>query len=166
MEKGAQKFFDEMIKQGEAEAVYVQRFLSAFKKTEQVMGHLRKRKNVTLRKGLIGYKTICIGSKKYGVPIQKRVDMLMGIDMVTYAYTGRIDKVILFLNDQDVIPAIKEVKRRGINVVLATFKELLDDKKVSVHLIEHCDGIRTVNLLDLEQGVGKMEIAYSESINA
>jgi len=159
LDEGAKRFFDEMASRGEEEKKYVDSIFKSFRRTEQIMGFLRTRRYVTLRKGVIGVKKFKLGSTEYGVHVQKRVDMLMGIDMLTYAYSGNIDGMILFLNDQDVIPAIKEVKRKGIRVSLAMFDEIINEyKKVSVPLIEHCDEIRVVSLKDLVEGKGCMRL--------
>jgi len=155
----AKRILKEMASRGEKEKKYVDSIFKKLKKTEDIMKVLRVERYVTLRTGVVGIKKFRLGSIEYGVPVQKKVDMLMGIDMFTYAYSDRVDGIILFLNDQDVIPAIKAVKRKGIRITLATFSEAIYDYKlVSVPLMQHCDEIRLIKLKELKEGKGDLEI--------
>jgi uncharacterized LabA/DUF88 family protein len=49
---------------------------------------------------------------------QKGVDTLFSVDLVTYAYSGRIDKAILVTGDSDFVPAIMVAKDTGTVVIL------------------------------------------------
>nr|WP_244669402.1 NYN domain-containing protein [Xanthomonas phaseoli] len=49
---------------------------------------------------------------------QKRVDILLGVDMVELAATRQIQKAILIAGDSDFVPAIEAVKRHGVLTVL------------------------------------------------
>jgi uncharacterized LabA/DUF88 family protein len=49
---------------------------------------------------------------------QKGVDVLFSVDLVTYAYSGRINKAILVTGDSDFVPAIKAAKDTGTVVIL------------------------------------------------
>lgn len=49
---------------------------------------------------------------------QKRVDILLGVDMVELAATRQIQRAILVAGDSDFVPAIEAVKRHGVLTVL------------------------------------------------
>ncbi len=57
---------------------------------------------------------------KRGKPIfeQKRVDVLLATDMLSYALTGRVSDIALFAGDSDFIPAVEKAKRAGVRVWL------------------------------------------------
>jgi uncharacterized LabA/DUF88 family protein len=50
---------------------------------------------------------------------QKGVDMRIGIDAATLALNRYVDRIIVVTNDTDLIPALKIVRRSGIQVVIA-----------------------------------------------
>jgi len=77
---------------------------------------------------------------KIFIPRQKKVDVLMGIDIVNYSLKRLVDKILIFCNDTDILPAIKEAKRNGVKVIIATFRENTDT--VNKELIRHSDEIR------------------------
>ena len=60
------------------------------------------------------------GMKKDGRPNfeQKRVDMMMGVDMALLAVKHRVDRIWLLTGDSDAIPAVEAVKPEGITVTL------------------------------------------------
>jgi uncharacterized LabA/DUF88 family protein len=49
---------------------------------------------------------------------QKRVDILLGVDMVELAATRQITRAVLVAGDSDFLPAIEAVKRQGVMTVL------------------------------------------------
>ena len=55
-----------------------------------------------------------------GQPIfqQKRVDMMLGVDMALLAVKQRVDRMALLTGDSDTIPAVEAVKPEGIVVTL------------------------------------------------
>src|SRR5262249_22711429 len=69
-----------------------------------------------VRLGKLEYR----GAKQDGSPIfaQKRVDILLGVDMVELAATRQIGRAILLAGDSDFLPAIEVVKRHGVLTVL------------------------------------------------
>lgn len=60
------------------------------------------------------------GTNTEGEPIfiQKRVDMMLGVDMALLAAKGRITNVVLLSGDSDCIPAVEAVKPEGVLVSL------------------------------------------------
>jgi uncharacterized LabA/DUF88 family protein len=70
---------------------------------------------------------------------QKGVDVLLAVDMVVGAFTRIFDIAILIAGDADFIPAVQEVRRRGVRVVIASFQtttspELVDEADRWVHI--------------------------------
>ena len=49
---------------------------------------------------------------------QKRVDILLGVDMVQLAAKGRIQQVVLLAGDSDFIPAVSVAKSEGVLIRL------------------------------------------------
>lgn len=50
--------------------------------------------------------------------VQKRVDIMLGVDMVQLAATRQINRAILIAGDSDFLPAITAVKPHGVLVAL------------------------------------------------
>ena len=60
------------------------------------------------------------GFKEGGVPffIQKRVDILLGVDLVMLAAKQRITHAAIFTGDSDYLPAIQVAKNEGVIMML------------------------------------------------
>ena len=71
---------------------------------------------------------------------QKGVDMRIGLDMAIMATNKSVDRLVLATNDTDCIPAMKHVRRSGIQVVLVVFPGC----KPSPELLAHCDYARPI----------------------
>lgn len=69
-----------------------------------------------LRQGKLEHR----GTRDDGRPlfVQKRVDLMLGVDMVQLAATRQIDKACLIAGDSDFVPAIEMVKQHGVLVSL------------------------------------------------
>lgn len=52
---------------------------------------------------------------------QKGVDMRIGLDIANHAHARTVDRVILVTGDTDCIPAMKQARIAGLQVVLITF---------------------------------------------
>jgi len=120
---------------------------------------LRKLNNITCRLGYLSLDTLEVyyklndgniedklrtdltqGKLKVYTPRQKLVDVLMGIDIVNYSLKRLVDRIIVFCNDTDILPAVKEAKRNGIKVIMTVFREYINT--LNKQLIEHFDEIR------------------------
>ena len=71
---------------------------------------------------------------------QKRVDMKIGLDVAWLASKAIVEKLVLVTADSDFVPAMKFVRREGVQVVLVT----MGHKLVKQDLKEHADELRTV----------------------
>ncbi|MFP4003787.1 MAG: NYN domain-containing protein [Alphaproteobacteria bacterium] len=70
-----------------------------------------------VRLGRLGYRG---RSEETGEPIfqQKRVDIMLGVDMALLAGKGRISRAAILAGDSDFIPAIEVVKQEGVLTTL------------------------------------------------
>lgn len=84
----------------------MQRFVTSLEKLDRYAVRLGKLENR--------------GRKADGAPIfqQKRVDILLGCDLVLLAAKQRIGKAILITGDSDFIPAIEVAKNEGVEIEL------------------------------------------------
>ena len=67
---------------------------------------------------------------------QKGVDVLLAVDLVVGAFTGIFDAAILVSGDADFVPAVQEARRRGVVIVLASFKGTTSEE-----LVDACDRV-------------------------
>ena len=68
--------------------------------------------------------------------VQKGVDMRIGVDMTSLALKKQVDQIILISGDSDFVPASKQARREGIDMILAPMGATI---KPSLH--EHIDGL-------------------------
>lgn len=75
-----------------------------------------------------------VARREDGTVVQKRVDVLLAMDMVRVAYKRIADVVVLVAGDSDYIPLVEEVKGEGLLVDLVYHED-------SVHgdLLRACD---------------------------
>jgi uncharacterized LabA/DUF88 family protein len=71
---------------------------------------------------------------------QKGVDMRIGLDIANFSATRAVDRIILISGDTDCIPAMKQARISGLQVVLAS----LPNHKVAPELLWHADFERRV----------------------
>ena len=87
-----------------------------FSGAERFFAALSRLPRFQVRLGKLEYR----GKRDDGSPIfaQKRVDILLGVDMVELAATRQIGRAILVAGDSDFLPAIEVVKRHGVLTIL------------------------------------------------
>lgn len=111
-----------------------------FASSQRFFNALRRLDLFEVREGKLAYRGIEQGT---GKPIfeQKRVDILLAVDLVLLAAKHRIDKAAILTGDSDFIPAIQSAKNEGVIVELwhgsgstAPHRELWDgvDKRIGV----------------------------------
>ncbi len=71
---------------------------------------------------------------------QKGVDMKIGIDVASLAFKRIVDRIVLFSNDADMIPAMKLARREGVQIFLAQ----LTTRPLTKQIVAHSDGIRKI----------------------
>jgi uncharacterized LabA/DUF88 family protein len=77
---------------------------------------------------------------------QKRVDTQIAVDMVVGAFTGTLTVAILVSGDEDHIPAIQEIKRRGVMVVVVGASKL---RGLSPELVRAADRFIDLDLSNI-----------------
>ena len=72
---------------------------------------------------------------------QKRVDMMIGLDIAWLASRRLVERLILVTADTDFIPAMKFARREGVQVVLAPLSD-----GINAQLRVHADEIRPIDM--------------------
>lgn len=67
---------------------------------------------------------------------QKGVDMRIGVDIISMALKKQVDQIILISGDSDFVPAAKQGRREGLDIILAPIGATI---KPDLH--EHIDGL-------------------------
>ena len=112
--------------------------IERFANMQRFIDKLRNLDRYDVRLGKLEYR----GENDSGKPIfvQKRVDILLGCDLVLLASKSRISKAVLFTGDSDFIPAIEIAKNEGVEIVLyysnerdfkphASLLQIVDERK-------------------------------------
>lgn len=98
---------------------------------------LQRTSRFEVRLGRLAYR----GNDADGKPIyeQKRVDLLLGIDLTLHAAKGTVDEMFIVAGDSDFIPAIVAAKSEGIVMYLihgpSPHDDLLDavDERIEIN---------------------------------
>lgn len=118
--------------------------LARYTGMQKFIDALQRLDRYEVRLGKLEYR----GRKQDGAPIfqQKRVDILLGCDLVLLAAKQRIEKAILITGDSDFIPAIEIAKNEGVEI------ELVYDPAHMPHgsLITIADVRRSLNQSDID----------------
>jgi uncharacterized LabA/DUF88 family protein len=104
--------------------------------TQRFHAALRRLPRFEVRLGRVAYR----GTDAEGRPIyeQKRVDLLLGMDLIMHSVKRTIDEVFIITGDSDFIPAIQTVKAEGIVTYLVyggnVYQDLLDaaDERIEI----------------------------------
>jgi uncharacterized LabA/DUF88 family protein len=70
-------------------------------------------------------KTRAVKVTPSGIKKEKRIDVLMAVDMISSAYEKNYDTLILVSGDGDFVPVLKKLKELGKNIEVWSFKDLL-----------------------------------------
>ena len=125
----------------------------SFSGSDKWLLDLAKLDRFAVRRGTLGFR----GWKPRTVPIsgselkdsdfkpifeQKGVDMRIGLDIASFAKHRTIDRILLVSGDQDMIPAMKEARKAGLEVGVIQ----LDTPTITLHdqIISHADFVRHV----------------------
>ena len=75
----------------------------------------------------MGYtvKTQAIKVAPDGKKLEKRIDVLMAIDIISSAYETDVDTIVIVSGDSDFVPAVKKLKDLDKTVEVWSFKNLL-----------------------------------------
>jgi len=75
--------------------------------------------------------------------IQKKVDMLLGLDIAHVSYCRLADRILIFSYDTDVVPALKVARINGLQVIFPSCPDVQPD--INRELKIHSDIIREVH---------------------
>lgn len=95
------------------------------KKSEELIRLQRKLRNSLVGKGCEFVIAGNVRGQKVGNKIvfrEKGVDVRIAVDLVSLACDKELDTAVLCSSDSDLQPAIKEVRRRGVEVVYLGFE--------------------------------------------
>ena len=73
---------------------------------------------------------------------QKGVDMRIGLDIATFAQNRSVERIVLVSGDQDMIPAMKQARKAGLEV--ASIQLPAPAKKMHDGIYSHSDMVRAV----------------------
>jgi uncharacterized LabA/DUF88 family protein len=71
---------------------------------------------------------------------QKGVDLRIGLDIATFSFGRKVDRIAIVTGDTDLIPAMKLARREGIQIVGVR----LENQRISRELSAHFDFTRNV----------------------
>ncbi len=130
---------------------------TTFQSSDTWLTELGKAERFAVRRGTLGFR----GWKPKSIPIaggrplsdsdftpifeQKGVDMRIGLDIATFSHSQAVDRIVLLSGDQDMVPAMKEARKAGLEVVTI---QLPPPTKTLHDLIqEHSDIVRRIELV-------------------
>jgi uncharacterized LabA/DUF88 family protein len=127
-----------------------------FNPTDTLLDDLAKSERFACRYGSLGFR----GWKPRSIPLsggvplsdsdfkpvfeQKGVDMRIGLDVASFATRQSVDRIILTSGDTDMIPAMKQARKSGLEVGMVQLPA--PAKRLHDNLQRHSDFIRNVNL--------------------
>ena len=111
-----------------------------YRHATSLMDRLAVTEFIALRKGSL----VVRGFDKNNNPIfiQKKVDMLLGLDIAHVSYNKLVERVLILSADTDIVPAMKTARINGLQVILG----ICPDVQTDIHreLKEHSDIIREI----------------------
>ena len=125
--------------------------IEEFEKANPLFDKLAQKQQFALRLGDLrfrGYKPKKIPVNAHQIsdedfePIfeQKGVDMRIGLDIAHYSSKLLVERIILITNDTDIIPAIKEARRNGVQIITIKYA----DSPIHRDIIAHSDFVRKI----------------------
>ena len=89
---------------------------SKFGRAQGFFRALQRTSRFEVRTGRLAFR----GNRADGTPLfeQKRVDLMLGLDLMSLAVKHIVDEVFLVAGDSDFVPAVNAVKKEGIVVYL------------------------------------------------
>jgi uncharacterized LabA/DUF88 family protein len=125
-----------------------------FRALDNMLDEVAQLERFAVRRGNLGFR----GWKPRNIPIaggapltdadfkpifeQKGVDMRVGLDIAAFANLQSVERIVLVSGDTDMIPAMKEARRAGLEVVLAQLPA--PTRPLHKNLIAHTDITRAV----------------------
>ncbi|RLF07308.1 MAG: hypothetical protein DRJ64_03285, partial [Thermoprotei archaeon] len=112
------------------------------KVVEKFIKHLSVLDLVAIRKGHLAFRGWEQSKNSYKpIFVQKKVDILLGLDIAHLTYNKLVDRIMIFSYDTDLQPALKTARIGGIQIILPFFEEM-DWYEIPLDLKAHSDFIR------------------------
>lgn len=127
-----------------------------FQSNDKWLDDLAKMDRFAVRRGTLGFR----GWTPRAMPVpgraltdadfspsfeQKGVDMRIGLDIANFSHTKAVDRIILLSGDTDMIPAMKEARKSGLEVVAIQLAQ--PTKALHDTIKAHSDLVRAVTWL-------------------
>lgn len=124
-----------------------------FTSSDKWLKELAKRERFAVRQGTLGFR----GWKPKKTPIdnkaltdkdfspvfeQKGVDMRIGLDIASFSERESVDRILLVSGDTDMIPAMKQARKSGLEVGLIQLPKPVYDLHDTLQ--SHCDFVRKI----------------------
>jgi len=107
--------------------------------TRQFFSEIDKKPNVAVRYGNLQIKSqLNDGNLTF---VQKKVDMLIGLDTAHLSYNKIVDEIVFFCKDKDLSPAFKLARINGLQVSIVD----LGGINISDHIYRHIDKVYKIN---------------------
>ena len=109
-----------------------------FKNAVSLIEKLAVTDYIALRKGILVFRGFDNNNKP--IFVQKKVDMLIGLDIAHVSYNRLADRVLILSADTDIVPAMKTARINGLQVVLGFCSDA--QTNISREMKEHSDIVR------------------------
>lgn len=86
------------------------------KSTHKFYSAIERLPNFEVRRGKLAYRGTDANGER--IFMQKRVDILLGVDLVLLSAKQRITHAVILTGDSDFLPAIEIAKNEGVNIKL------------------------------------------------
>ena len=107
--------------------------------SKKLFKELNKKDNVAIRLGNLQIQS----QKDDGnfLFVQKKVDMLIGLDTAHLSYNKIVDEIVFFCKDKDLSPAFKLARINGLNVSVIDIGGI----NISEHIYKHIDKVYKIS---------------------
>jgi len=112
--------------------------------SKRLFKELNKKDNVAIRLGNLQIQS----QKDDGnlLFVQKKVDMLIGLDTAHLSYNKIVDEIVFFCKDKDLSPAFKLARINGLNVSVVDIGGI----NISEHIYKHIDKVYKISPKELK----------------
>lgn len=100
---------------------------------------------IAIRKGTLVMRGFDVNN--HPIFQQKKVDMLLGLDIAHVSYCKLVDRVLILSCDTDVVPALKVARINGLQVIHGSCPDVA--KPINRELKHHADIIREVTFASI-----------------
>jgi len=113
---------------------------STYKHATSFIERLSVANHIAIRKGSLVPRGKDVQGKT--IFIQKKVDMLLGLDIAHVSYCRLADRILIFSCDTDVVPALKVARINGLQVIFPVCPDIQSD--INRELKIHSDIVREI----------------------